>query len=94
MPLMDSTGPGKNPSKPEAVKLGIAMVPFFDLDADHRVAVPVGRQGIELAWAAVGAIAMGELSALNRPYRLRHSHLLSCMLFGLRPYCLGPNNSV
>jgi hypothetical protein len=77
---MDRARPGKHPSKPQAIELGIAMVTLFNLDPKQGMAVPVRRQGIELAWAAVGAIAMGELSALDRPHRLRHGHLLSGIL--------------
>jgi hypothetical protein len=92
---MDRARPGIHPSKPQAIELGIAMVALFDLDANHEMAVPVRRPGIELAWAAVGAIAMGELSAFDRPYRLRHGYLLSSIFFAaLGRYCSGLSNSV
>src|SRR5262245_54343938 len=48
------------------------MMPFFDLDTKQGAAIPMRRQGIELARAAIGAIAMGKFPALDRPNRLRH----------------------
>jgi hypothetical protein len=49
-------------------------------------------QGIELARAAIGAIAMGKFPPLDRPYRLRHWHLLTGVLVGFPRH--SPNRSI
>jgi hypothetical protein len=45
---------------------------LVDLDSHDRPALAVRGQRIELARAPVGAVAVGEFLAVNRPLCLRH----------------------
>src|SRR5262249_25964579 len=68
MSVMNRTRPCEYTGKSKTIKLRVAMMALIDLHANHRLAVPVRRQRIEL-WAAISTTAMGELPALDHPYR-------------------------
>ena len=51
------------------------MVTLLDLHARYRLAMTVRRQSVELAGAAVGAVAVDELTSVNRPVRVDHLRL-------------------
>src|SRR5436305_12240156 len=74
--LMDGPGPRQDRDGPQPLESGRAVVSLVDLEPDHGAAVPICRQGVELAGATVGAIAIAELSALDPPARVRHGNLL------------------
>jgi hypothetical protein len=47
----------------------------IDDDANDGLAVTVRRQGVELTWATVRAIAMRKIFPLDHPFDLRHGSL-------------------
>src|SRR5437016_14299233 len=49
----------------------------LDLEPADRLAISMCRQSIELAGAAVGAIAVNELTSLDGPFGVRHGRLLT-----------------
>jgi hypothetical protein len=70
--FVDGAGPTKDAGKSNTVQLGVAVIALIDLHADNSLAKSVRWEGIELARAAVGAIAVGKLAGLYHPFRIRH----------------------
>ena len=65
--LMDRTGPPEGPDDMEAVEFYVAEVSFFDLVGGDRLAIAVGGQSVELARAAISAVAVHQLIRLDFP---------------------------
>jgi hypothetical protein len=72
---VNGAGPAENACDAQTIKSGVAVESFVDLDAHHRLAETIGRQCIELARAAIGAIAVREFAAMNGPLGIRHRTL-------------------
>jgi hypothetical protein len=70
--FVDGAGPTEDAGKSKTVQFGVAVIALIDLHADNSLAKPVRWEGIELARAAVGAIAVGKLAGLYHPFRIRH----------------------
>src|SRR5437868_10360541 len=68
VPEMDRPGPGEHAGEAQAIERRLAMVALVDLNADHRLAIAVRRQRIELAGAAIGAVAIGEFTPFEFPF--------------------------
>src|SRR6478752_4598875 len=73
--LMNSARPAENGDELQTVKFRHSMVTLLDLHPRHRLAMSVSRQSVELAGAAVGAVAVDELTSVNRPVRVDHLRL-------------------
>jgi hypothetical protein len=56
----------------EPVKANIAEMPIMDLVTDRGLARAVGWQGIELARATIGAVAVSKLVGAYTPFDRRH----------------------
>src|SRR5262249_1162495 len=69
--------PAEDSHELQAVELGRAVVTLLDLESPDRLAMSVRGQSVELAGAAVGAIAVDELTPLDRPLGIRHGRLLA-----------------
>jgi hypothetical protein len=48
------------------------MVSLFDVTAEHGMTVSVSRQGVKLARAAIGAVAIIEFPSFKHPLDVRH----------------------
>ncbi len=57
----------EDPGESQAIQRRVAVKALVDLHSDHGPAAAIGRQGIELAGTAVGAIAVCEFAAVKRP---------------------------
>jgi hypothetical protein len=71
---MDRARPVPHNGGAKTVQLHIAKMSLGDLIAGDRLAESLIRQGIELATAAIGAVAIDELSRLHGPFH-RHDFL-------------------
>src|SRR5579863_551462 len=60
---------------PQPVELRAAVKALIDLNSYYGPAVAVGRQGVELTRTTVGAIAVREFAAVDRPLRFGHCDL-------------------
>src|SRR5260221_12433874 len=69
---MNRPGVFEDGGHPQTVEPGWAVMSPVDFNAKHRPAVAVGGQAVELAGAAVGAIAVRKLTALEGPLGLGH----------------------
>src|SRR5690606_36218698 len=67
--FVDRAGPGHHHGDREAREVGFAVVAFLDVDAGYGPAMAVRGARVELAWAAVGAVAVDELAPLDEPCR-------------------------
>src|SRR5881409_229967 len=67
MALVDGTGPSYGDCHVEAVQFGCAMMSLVDSEEADRPAIAISWKRIELAWAAIGAIAIVEFQAMNFP---------------------------
>src|SRR5258705_13629698 len=76
VPLVNRARPDKHSGHFQAVEPGVAMVAAINLKSDHRPAVAVCRQAVELAWTSVGAVAVGKFERPDRPTGFRHGPLL------------------
>src|SRR5205823_8300350 len=65
---MDRPRPGKDAGKAQTVERGFPVMAGVDLHADHRLAIAMRRQRIELAGAAISAIAVGEFTPFEHPF--------------------------
>ena len=79
---MNGAGPAENAGGPESVKPRRAMETFFDFVDGQSAAVAMSRKRIELAGAAVIAIAIAEFAPLDLP---RGHHMSPC-----NPRCSSP----
>src|SRR5207248_3939315 len=70
--LVDRTRPGIKVERAKAVQADIAEIAFVDLERHHRAAVAVLRQRVELAGAAVVAVAIDEMRTFDAPGRRGH----------------------
>src|SRR5262245_40222581 len=84
--LVDRTRPAEDSDELQAIELGRAVMTLLDLEAADRLAMSVRRQSVELAGAAVGAVAVDELTSLDGPFGVRHGRLLTGR--SARPYPL------
>src|SRR6478672_12865547 len=73
--LMNSARPAENGDELQTVKFRVSVVTLLYLHPRHRLAMSVSRQSVELAGAAVGAVAVDELTSVNRPVRVDHPRL-------------------
>src|ERR1022692_4996839 len=73
--LVYRAGPAVYRGCAQAVKLYVAEMPFLYLVSNGRAAAAVRRQRVELAWAAIRAVAVGELLAVNLPVDVCHGLL-------------------
>jgi hypothetical protein len=62
--FVDCPGPGRHPRYLETVKAGIAVMPFVDGIAEDRLAITVGRPGVELAGAPYAQLQLVKFLAL------------------------------
>ena len=76
-PLPSCIGPGhlKMPATLSPSSSRVAVMAAVDLDADDGPAIAVCRQAVELARAAIGAIAVGEFPRPDRPLDVGHCDL-------------------
>src|SRR5262249_32722775 len=70
--LMNSARPAEDADEFQTIKFRYAMVTPLNFHARYRPAMTVSRQSVELARAAVGAVAVDELASVNRPVRVDH----------------------
>src|SRR5205823_1653572 len=74
--LVDRARPGVEVERAEAVQADVAEMAFIDAERHHRAAITVLRQGVELAGAAVIAVAVDEMRTFDAPRGLGHRVLL------------------
>jgi hypothetical protein len=91
--FVDGARPRQDERRAQPVEPRRAVVSFVDLHADDGPTVAVGRQGVELARTAIGAIAVAELPAFEHPFRLRHVHLRLSSLTGTSDCIMRPARS-
>src|SRR5262249_28396317 len=84
--LVDRAWPAEDSHEFQAVELGRAVVTLLDLKSPDRLAMSVRGQSIELAGAAVGAIAVDELTPFVHPLGILHG----CLLYNARRSCTAP----
>src|SRR5258708_7668770 len=65
--LMNGRRPGDGEGGVQAIQPGRPEMAGIDVEEDDRPAVAVRRPGVELARAAIGAIAVDELHAMEFP---------------------------
>jgi hypothetical protein len=73
---MNSARPTEDSDELQTIKFRRAMVTLLNLHARYRPAMTMSGQSVELARAAVGAVAVDELTSVNRPVRVDHLHHL------------------
>jgi len=67
--FMDRPGPAKDAARTESVEPRRAVITLLDVEHGKAMAMAMGRQRVELAGAAIVAIAVTELLALDFPWR-------------------------
>jgi len=72
--LVDGSGPAPHAGCQQSVQLDVAEMPFIDLIAARRAAIAVRRQRVELARAAIVAVAVNELTSPDTP--VNHDFIL------------------
>jgi hypothetical protein len=65
---MNGTGPPENASAAEPIELRRAVKALLDVEYRQSPAVAVGRKRVELAGAAVIAVAVAEFPPLDLPF--------------------------
>ena len=70
--LVYRAGPAENPDEPQSIELGAAVMAALDFHASNRLAGSVCRHGVELARAAISAIAVDEFARLHCPFDVGH----------------------
>jgi hypothetical protein len=55
---MDRARPLKDPTELQPIELSVSVMSLVDDDADDGLAMALRRQGVKLAWATVGTIAV------------------------------------
>src|SRR6266536_3267185 len=73
--LVNGTRPFEDRRNLEAVESRTPVMAGIDLHADYRPAGSVRGQSVELAGTAVGAIAIGKFTRLDRPLDFSHCRL-------------------
>jgi hypothetical protein len=73
--LVNGAGPRPDVDRAEAVQARRAEMALLDLPGGDRDARAVGGQRVELAGAAVGAVAVDDMRALDAPMDLGHDPL-------------------
>ena len=68
MALVNGARPGENAAEFQAVEFCLAVIAFVDRDPDDGLAVSMRRQGVKLARAAIGAIAMRKIPSFDSPF--------------------------
>ena len=72
MAHVDRAGPGGGRGQAQAVEFHLAIMAFVDMYADRRAAIAIGGQGVELAGAAIRAIAGRDLGTADHPFGKGH----------------------
>src|SRR5262249_286030 len=67
--------PAEDADKTQTVQPRLAVMALIDLHCRDREAVAIGRQGVELARAAIAAIAIYEFTGLDGPIDIGHGSL-------------------
>src|SRR5262249_29517739 len=75
--LVDRARPAEDPYEFQAIEPGRSVVTLLDLEAANGLAISMRWQSVELAGAAVGAVAVDELTPFDRPFGIRHARLLT-----------------
>jgi hypothetical protein len=66
--FMNGTGPAENAGAAESVESGRAVKALLDIENRQPPAMAVGRKRVELAGAAIVAVAVAELPPLDLPF--------------------------
>src|SRR5262249_7354245 len=74
--LMNGARPTEDSDEVQTIKFRRSVVTLFNFHARYRPAMTMSGQSVELARAAVGAVAVDELTSVNRPVRVDHLRLL------------------
>src|SRR2546430_12766855 len=72
--------PAEDSHELQPIERGRPVMAALDLEPAHRLAMAVCGQSVELAGAAIGAVAVDELTPLDCPLCVRHGRPLTGML--------------
>jgi hypothetical protein len=69
---MYSARPAYDSRDPQSIQRGVTVIALIDIDRKDRMAIVMRRSGVELARAAIGAIAVNEFSSTDCPILGQH----------------------